>query len=190
MERLKTIKENLINCVQSQMYDLQNVDTEELGDAIDMIKDLSEAIYYCDISEAMEESKKEKHESSRYYPPVMYYDDRGGNRGNRTNGRMYYEDEMYPAHLPAHDTHDFLMNKMERSYPTEFRDYREGKSPITRRMYMESKEMHHGEEKQRQELEKYMNELTQDIMEMIDDSTPADKAMLAQKLRTLAEKIK
>ena len=190
MERLKTIKENLINCVQSQIYDLQNVDTEELGDAIDMIKDLSEAIYYCDISEAMEESKKEKHESSRYYPPVMYYDDRGGNRGNRTNGRMYYEDEMYPARLPAHDTHDFLMNKMERSYPTEFRDYREGKSPITRRMYMESKEMHHGEEKQRQELEKYMNELTQDIMEMIDDSTPADKAMLAQKLRTLAEKIK
>lgn len=186
MEKLKSMKENLVNCVQSQLYDLQNTDTEELGEAIDMIKDLAEAIYYCSITEAMDESKKEKHHEPMYASP-MYYD--GGNN-RRSGGRMYYEDERYPAYLPPHDTHDYLMNKMDRSYPTEIRDYREGKSPATRRMYMESKELHHGEEKQRQELEKYMNELTQDIMEMIDDTNPADKAMLAQKLRTLADKIK
>ena len=27
-------------------------------------------------------------------------------------------------------------------YPIEMRDYREGRSPIARKMYMESKEMH------------------------------------------------
>ena len=53
MERLKNMKESLINCVQSQMSHLYETDTEELGEAIDMIKDISEAIYYCTITEAM-----------------------------------------------------------------------------------------------------------------------------------------
>ena len=44
MERLKQMKEMLISCVQGQLSDLQNANTEELGEAIDMIKDLSEAI--------------------------------------------------------------------------------------------------------------------------------------------------
>lgn len=33
------------------------------------------------------------------------------------------------------------------SYPTEMRDVREGKSPVMRKYYMESKEMHHGKRK-------------------------------------------
>jgi hypothetical protein len=32
---------------------LSEVDTKELGEAIDMIKDLEEAIYYCTVTEAM-----------------------------------------------------------------------------------------------------------------------------------------
>jgi hypothetical protein len=32
---------------------LGEVDTKELGEAIDMIKDLEEAIYYCTVTEAM-----------------------------------------------------------------------------------------------------------------------------------------
>lgn len=200
MEELKTMKQMLIGCVQGQLGDLHNVDAKELGEAIDMIKDLSEAIYYCDISKAMEESKEEQknmhYYTPPYYPPVMYYDDNvHGTMGNRGgNSRMYYEGERYPAKLQPHETNDYLMEKMDREYgrgryPMEIRDYREGRSPMTRRMYMESKEMKHGEEKQKQELEKYMNELSQDIMEMINDSNPSDKAMLSQKLRTLADKI-
>ena len=59
MERMKHMKETLMNCVQGQLGDLSSVDTKELGEAIDMIKDLSEAIYYCTITESMEESNKE-----------------------------------------------------------------------------------------------------------------------------------
>lgn len=38
MERLKHMKETLIGCVQSQLSDIHNVDTHELGEAIDMKK--------------------------------------------------------------------------------------------------------------------------------------------------------
>lgn len=76
-----------------------------------------------------------------------------------------------------------------REYPSEIRDYREGRSPITRRNYMESKEMHHDKTKQMKELEEYMNELSIDITEMINDSTPDEKIMLSQKLTHLADKI-
>lgn len=74
-------------------------------------------------------------------------------------------------------------------YPTEMRDYREGKSPITRRNYMESKELHHDKTKQIQELDRYMKELTDDILEMINGATPEEKQILSQKLSTLASKV-
>jgi phage anti-repressor protein len=35
------------------MCHLDKVDAKELGEAIDMIKDLAEAIYYCTITDAM-----------------------------------------------------------------------------------------------------------------------------------------
>ena len=53
MKRLYHIKDILIDEVKSQVSNLECVDTKELGEAIDMIKDLEEAIYYCTITEAM-----------------------------------------------------------------------------------------------------------------------------------------
>jgi hypothetical protein len=46
MKRLERTKEMLIEAVQTQLEDLHSADTEELGEVIDMIKDLSEAMYY------------------------------------------------------------------------------------------------------------------------------------------------
>ena len=54
IEEMKNMKAQLMSCVQGQMGQLDKTDTEELGDAVDMIKDLAEAIYYCTITEAME----------------------------------------------------------------------------------------------------------------------------------------
>lgn len=188
-----------MGCIQAQVgQGLQNVDTKELGEAIDMLKDMEEAMYYCSITKAMEESKEEEKYRNKYfsmYPPYnrmyndgenynrmyndggnynkMYYD--GGGRqggGNRSDGRSrnYHDGEYYP-------------------YPTEIRDYREGRSPVTRRNYMESKELHHDKTKQMQELEKYMKELTDDVLEMINGASPEEKQMLSQKLTTLATKV-
>ena len=60
IEQMKMMKHTLMNCVQGQMGDLTSVDAKELGEAVDMIKDLSEAIYYCTITESMEKSDREK----------------------------------------------------------------------------------------------------------------------------------
>ena len=62
MKQLKQMKETLIGAVQGQLSNLSQANTEELGCAIDMIKDLSEAIYYCEIVESMKEAAEEKEE--------------------------------------------------------------------------------------------------------------------------------
>ena len=59
IKRMEAMKETLMNCVQGQLGDLSSVDAEELGEVVDMIKDLSEAIYYCTITEAMEKTNSE-----------------------------------------------------------------------------------------------------------------------------------
>jgi hypothetical protein len=171
---------------------MNEVDTKELGEAIDMIKDFSEAIYYCTITKAMEEGeesdwgKKGEHGGTYYYSPKVmprypmeYMDPRyrenytmpryagdngnnGGhpsNGGNSSNGSRYYHplmDEYYP-----HERHPY-----------------EGKSPDRRKRYMEGKMNHHDSEKQMQELEDYMKELSSDITEMIQDATPEEKQLL------------
>ena len=83
MERLKSMKETLICCIQAQMTHLDTVDTKELGEAMDMVKDLSEAIYYQTITDAMEQKEHEGHDKENRY----YIDYRMMDKGN---GRMYY----------------------------------------------------------------------------------------------------
>ena len=68
IDRMKHMKDTLIDCVQGQLGDLSSVDARELGEAVDMIKDLAEAIYYCTITKSMENGE----EKEKYYP-VMYY---------------------------------------------------------------------------------------------------------------------
>lgn len=54
MEELRSIEKCLISQVKVQCSDLKQVDARELGEVVDMIKDLEEAMYYCSIIEAME----------------------------------------------------------------------------------------------------------------------------------------
>ena len=173
MERLKAMKERLMSCVESQMNDLSKTNAKELGEVVDMIKDLEETIYYCTVVEAMENKDKEK--DVMYYP-VMYT---SNSKYYPSNSRMYY------------NAYDAGMRDYENVYPRSLmKDYREGRSGEYRRTYMESKEMHEGKEKQMHELEKYLQELSGDMMEMINDATPEEKQILSQKLQTLAEKVK
>ena len=177
IKRLEYMKENLMNCVQGQMGDLASVDAKELGEVVDMIKDLSEAIYYCTITESMEKSDKEK---EKYYP-VDYYRDM-----DKPYGHMYYTDSHGVSHPSANMT---TGSQGTRNYPIEIRDYREGRSPMTRKTYMERKMHGGGKEVQVQELEKYMHELTNDIMEMLDGASMEEKQTLKNKISALATKI-
>lgn len=220
MDRLKSMKETLVGCVQGQLAHLDSANTEELGQAIDMIKDLEQAMYYCSIVKAMEKQDKENEMMEKmrprqehhhhytemvmpYYPPeVMYpYYERDM---DRDLGRMYYSESQ-----PRNSQGEFTSyrggnrgssnsgsgnmggtrNYYEREVPFDLRDSREGRSPISRRNYMESKEMHQGKEKKIKELEKYMQELSEDIVEMIEDASPEEKQMLEKKLTHLTSKI-
>ena len=60
MERLKRIKDCLISAIETHLDDLDAVDTKEMGEVIDMIKDIEEAIYYYTVTHAMLESGETK----------------------------------------------------------------------------------------------------------------------------------
>ena len=206
MEHLKMIKEQLISQVQTQMNDLKCVDTKELGEVVDMIKDLSEAIYYCEIYDQMknaDESCKEIAHENNYYYTEHYYDPYRDL--DRNQGRMYYSSPS-PAGVGTSSTNngsnsqtssnssqstgqDSSSYYTERDYPIYFRDEREGKSPIKRKMYMESKATGQDSAKAIKELENYMQDLTSDMMEMINKASPEEKVMLQKKMNTLAAKI-
>ena len=219
MDNLKNMKDALIHQVQAQINgNLDKVDAKELGEAVDMIKDLAQTMYYCTIIEAMEENKEREEEypedEMRMYYPMRYYPRRrryhgdswnypywGGpyyytesnNRGNdaRGGGTRGYTEGNYDDHGRRYheDIYDAYRD-LERAYPREMRDYREGKSGMSRRYYVEAKEQHKDQTTRNQELSKYMQELSDDIVEMIQDATPEEKQMLQQKLNTLSGKIK
>jgi hypothetical protein len=221
MERLKMMKEKLMHCAETQVNEhLSEVNAEELGEVIDMIKDLEEAMYYKSVTEAMEEGKeKEKH-----YPPVyytsptmmrdmdmnygrMYYQEsprdmggrdqrgymeyaQGGNQGNGGGSRNYTDYNQGGMRNYSSYTNGGSMQYHGDGYPIEIRDYREGQSPISRKNYMESKQTHQPKEVQMKELEKYVQELGKDLTEMVQDATPEEKQILQQKINMLASKIK
>lgn len=171
MERLKIIKDNLVSLISNEASDLHCANCEELGAAIDMVKDISEAIYYCSIVKAMEESEDGSTRSKYSYPPIMYDGD-----NIRANKKMYYHDSEYPRYY--YDNTDLVY------------DPREGRSSKIRKTYMEAKELHKGKEKQMKELEKYLNELSADITEMISDASQEERDILSQKMTTLIDKIR
>ena len=200
------MKESLVSCVENQLTHLESVDTKELGEAIDMIKDLEEAIYYCTITKAVNKKGEEKEE---YYSQKQYRDmDRG-------IGRMYYED---PRYIGGNDTYRQYSSNggqsnngsssgnsnnssssqgqsggSSRQYSEKeydiIRDRREGKSPISRRTYMEAKESHSDKAHQMKELENYMQELTQDVVEMVEGASAEEKQYLSKRVAALANKL-
>ena len=205
------MKETLMSCVQGQMTHLETVDTKELGEVIDMVKDLSEAIYYCTITEAMEgKDEKEHHHyytEQRYYPMdmrmmdrdygKMYYDgmdnmmyySNGSNRGNNSSSNGGYNASARGNNARGGSTRGFHEEFYERELPFEMRDEREGRSHMSRKTYMEAKEMHQDKNVKLKELEKYMQELSNDMVEMIQGATPEEKQLLEKRLTALGSKI-
>jgi hypothetical protein len=186
---------------------IEDVDTKELGEVADIIKDLSEAEYYAKISKAMDESEygKDYDEYGAYDEPRYYRgqprDSRGRymRRGYEMTPEMY---RKYPAeHYRDMDREHGRMYYTEgganmgegtgnspRMYSEMGRDRREGRSGMSRRTYMETKEMgkEHGEKMKT--LEQYMKELSADVTEMIQDASQEEKAMLKNKMQVLMQK--
>lgn len=114
-------------------------------------------------------------EMYREHDPEYYRD------MDRDMGRMYY-------------TETGMRENTGNSSRTGMRDGREGRSGMSRRSYMQTKEMHpdnsqESKQAKMKELEKYMGELSGDITEMIAGASNEEKTMLKTKLQTLVSKI-
>lgn len=178
MEKIKSIKEQLISQVCNQMSDLKKVDAKELGEVIDMIKDLSETLYYCEIYKQMEEAGEQPKERNNYYYTERHYRD----VDRDSQQRMYYHDNTTKKDQSS-------IYYTEEDYPISFHDTWEGRSPIKRKMYMESKATHQNNNKIMKDLENYMSELTTDIVEMLEKATPEEKMIVQNKINMLSNKI-
>lgn len=181
MEELKNIKQCLVGAVQGQLGDLKKTNAKELGEVIDMIKDLEEAMYYCAITEAMEEKKEEPKTNINYYmeQPIHHHDGELGQTSatGHSVGAHYYVPYMeYAPYMMRDDA---------------WRDKHlyNGRSGDSRRMYMETKSSSGKGQPNMKELETYITDLSDDIVEMVRESTPEEKQVLSTKLQTLANKV-
>lgn len=57
--QLCQIKNSMLNMIMAQMDHLEDVNVCELGEAIDIIKDIAEAEYYCSVVHATDNREKE-----------------------------------------------------------------------------------------------------------------------------------
>lgn len=130
-----------------------------------------------------------------YMYPAEYYRDM-----DKWDGKMYYSEQDNVAHSvnTGNATDNYQRGYDEgnregyqRGYSEaermNMRDAREGKSGMSRKAYVESKSMDNTAKMK--ELERYMNDLSSDLTEVIAKATPDEKTMLKNKLSTLATKI-
>jgi hypothetical protein len=215
IKRIHDMIEKLRECSKMEIDNgIENIDTKEMGEVADIIKDLAEAEYYAKISKAMDEA-----EYGEDYDYMGSYDRKGyrwqprDSRGRYiSRRRMSYEEpmRMMPEMNREHDAEYYRdMDKIDGrmyyssgnmggqsssgmsggSMGSQGRDSREGRSGQVRRSYMESKETGKDKGEKMKELENYMKELSTDVTEMISDASPEEKTMLKQKMQMLMQKI-
>lgn len=211
--RMHDMIEKLSECAKCEIdKGIENIDPCEMGQVTDMMKDLAEAMYYRTLTKSMDESDPEQvldmferyGDGRRYYDRYRYADGRFAPKGRGT--RRGYEEPPYWHMTPEmyrEMEHDRDMDRSSgRMYYTEpkmtpdggMRDRREGKSGMSRRSYMESKELHKGntpedKDAKMHDLEIYMKELSEDMAELISDMTPEERTMTKSKLSTLVSKM-
>nr|DAX11622.1 MAG TPA: hypothetical protein [Bacteriophage sp.] len=219
---------------------VENVNTEEMGEAVDMIKDLCEAEYKAVIVKSMKKADEEEEEYNKELLRMLkteygeedgrrFYDEyrykttgRYAPKGKGTYvGRRGYEEPPYWHRYPG-DMTDMDYDNMERMrdmdrlsrgrmYYTDMsdrmgmigqprggssteRDMREGRSGMSRKHYMETKEQHKTNTQQdkdakMQSLDEYMKELSTDLTDMISDMTPEERSLMKSKMSILLTKM-
>lgn len=190
-----------------------HVDTCEMGQVVDMIKDLAEAEYRATITKAMEEAKEEEEKydkillrelkeeygedtGRRFYDHYRYADGRFAPKGRGTYRRGYEEPPYW--HMTPERYHDMEYSRdMDRGngrmYYTE-PTHTESRYESAKRAYTESKELHKGNEPQdkeakMRELEKYMKEMSDDLLNLMKGMSQEEMNMAKSKLSVLVSKM-
>ncbi len=209
IERIHKMQECLTEKAVSEFEKgIENVDTSEMGEVVDMIKDLAEAEYHSIISKAMKKADEEEEEydkellrslkaeygeesGRRYYDQYRYANGRFAPKGKGTYRRGYEEPPYYHMYPEAEHMRD-----MDRDYGKMYYTEPMSESGYDRakRNYTETKEMHKAntpedKEHKMKSLDSYTKELASDITGMVADMSAEEKNLLRTKLSTLVSKI-
>lgn len=209
IERIHKMVECLTEKTLSELdKGIENVNVEEMSEAVDMIKDLCEAEYRAVIVKSMKKADEEEEEydkellrslkaeygeesGRRYYDQYRYANGRFAPKGKGTYRRGYEEPpymHMYPEAEHMRDM-DRDYGKMYYTEPMNESGYDRAK-----RNYTETKEMYKNntpedKEHKMKSLDSYTKELASDITGMVADMSAEEKNLLRTKLSTLVSKI-
>lgn len=218
IERIHKMQECLTEkAVNEFEKGIENVDTSEMGEVVDMIKDLAEAEYRSIISKAMKKADEEEEEYNkellrslkaeygeengrRFYDHYRYANGRFAPKGKGTYRRGYEEPPYYHMYPEAEHMRDMDRDygKMYYSEPTAtasgMRHMSESGYDRAKRNYTETKEMHKAntpddKEHKMKALDGYIKELGGDITQLIGDMTAEERNLMRTKLSTLVSKL-
>ena len=187
---------------------IENVNVEEMSEAVDMIKDLCEAEYRAVIVKSMKKADEEEEEydkellrslkteygeesGRRFYDHYRYADGRFAPKGRGTYRRGYEEPpymHMYPEAEHMRDV-DRDYGKMYYTEPVNESGYDRAK-----RNYTETKEMHSGttpedKEQRMKALDKYIKTVTNEIIKIVsDNATAEEKSLIKNNMNNLMSK--
>lgn len=196
-ERICSIKEKAMSLLEMGMnQDVACIDSKELYELMDIIKDCEEAIkykeeatYYQKITDAMDKNSSETNmkyiekyipENKRYYMPIWDEEEMWENE-------MW--DDMYPGTRRMRP-HYYTEPKWTSGKEMPTHDPKEGRSGITRKMYMDIKyDSSIDKATKMKELENFMRDLVDDMTEMIEGLDANEKATVKSKLTQLASKM-
>lgn len=209
IERIHKMVECLTEKTLSELdKGIENVNVEEMSEAVDMIKDLCEAEYRAVIVKSMKKADEEEEEydkellrslkteygeenGRRFYDHYRYANGRFAPKGKGTYRRGYEEPPYYHMYPEAEHMRDIDRDygKMYYTEPMPESDYDRAK-----RNYTETKEMHKNntpedKEHKMKSLDSYTKELASDITGMVTDMSAEEKNLLRTKLSTLVSKI-
>lgn len=209
IERIHKMVECLTEKTLSELdKGIENVNVEEMSEAVDMIKDLCEAEYRAVIVKSMKKADEEEEEydkellrslkteygeenGRRFYDHYRYANGRFAPKGKGTYRRGYEEPpymHMYPEAEHMRDM-DRDYGKMYYTEPMNESGYDRAK-----RNYTETKEIHSGttpedKEQRMKALDKYIKTVTNEIIKIVsDNATTEEKSLIKNNMNNLMSK--
>lgn len=197
--------EKITECAKCELEEkgVEHINAKEFGEVTDMIKDLSEALYYRTITVAMDESDYgEEYDWKGAYDEHERKGYRGQPRDSRgrymSRRRMGYTEPPYYHMMPDYDMDgmehmrdmDKMDGKMYYTEPMRMGDMKydhtmpESKYDKAKRGYSEKKEMGKESPESMRGLEDMLNVVGEDIKELKPNMSAQEKALVKQKLST------
>lgn len=211
IESMEKMIECLVNKAKAELDNgIENVDTHEMYEVVDIIKDLAEAKYKCTVVKAMEDAEEDGDlkgklakltsddemrfyttQNRRYQSRMPIEDDYPYYKRNRMP-RMYYDGDMSSS--SEYGTNGAVVSSRSDANTADHTPRQESRYDRARRNYTESKVAHNRDtledtQANIDELESYMRVLGDDITDMIKSASPEEKDILRQKLTSLTARI-